>query len=999
MDGGSTTQPVEVGAAALLVERARQGDRDAFNGIVADRIEATFREVSAILGDEERAQETTRQVFLRAWRDLPRLRDPARFPAWFGRIVVDGCLAVDPAAGRGRGRRLRGLGRPVSGPARPDTGGRGPVREIQVSPAVEDVGPVAPSTANRPRGWEDPDLIARTLGSLPVRTRIVLYLHYHERLSLQATGERLSISARTVWSRLYDARRALERALRAELSADPGERLTDEAILVGFERRASRPLPRGLRLELAADISSIGQVPGWRRHSDRLLPTAWRLALIGMPAMGAVLLVALAVGQIAPQAKPSPLPAPPNGLLAFLRGGDVYLVNPDGSDARVVLHADGVPFRTVTWSPDGRQLAVGSDEAVFVLGPASLGARRVATGQLAAWSPDSRQIAVIDPAAEAADGSNTIRIVRVVDGTAIREIPTPAQSNVQVPLAWSPDGRWLAGQGGLRLVRFDVQTGLMAEIAAVETRYPSAGPAWSPDGRRIAYTTWDAPDDGSCRRSCTGTLTLVDADGGNPTRPVSKPSSQSQPAWSPDGQSIAFLDGAGSYADGGLWVVDLATRATKQQSDGPIGAFGWGADGTSLGFERRTDTDQGSTWTLARVSTDRRGEVELVPTTPDLGFAWQASAGDAEPPPFQASNAATPEPVSPEPWVSPAPASLAQPGRSDSSLVFDMTAEDATAGSCVKAVRTSPIDGKTTVVRSFCGLNLNYGQWSPDGSAYAAITDDHLDLTRPDGTTRQFIGGWTSVDTFSWSPGGQWLAVHRCPTPPVCLWSTIKSDGTQAEDLLGEPTWSSDGRYRLIRMPDGTSLFTDLERTLSTALSNPLPAGASLSNDGARAAYVKDGDVWVEAVPDGEARKVTAFDFGGASSPVWSPDGQSLAVVRSGELWIVPVDGGSPRRVGFERDSGFGLARWSPDGSRIAIDVWSQSGSARTAIVAIDGSPTVVLELAQTPTWSPDGRYLAVASVDPTGSVSQLDIVNADGTGRTAVWSGQGNNLPQAWAP
>ena len=84
-----------------LVERARAGDHDAFALLVDARVEPTFRTAMAILGNEADARDATQEIFLRAWTHMPELRDPAMFPAWLGRIVVNTCRS----AIRGRKRR------------------------------------------------------------------------------------------------------------------------------------------------------------------------------------------------------------------------------------------------------------------------------------------------------------------------------------------------------------------------------------------------------------------------------------------------------------------------------------------------------------------------------------------------------------------------------------------------------------------------------------------------------------------------------------------------------------------------------------------------------------------------------------------------------------------------------------------------------------------------------------------------------------------------------
>jgi RNA polymerase sigma-70 factor (ECF subfamily) len=77
-----------------MVNRARAGDGDAFEALVAANLASTFRTALAILGSEADARDACQEVFLKAWRELPRLRDVARFDAWLGRILVNACRSA-----------------------------------------------------------------------------------------------------------------------------------------------------------------------------------------------------------------------------------------------------------------------------------------------------------------------------------------------------------------------------------------------------------------------------------------------------------------------------------------------------------------------------------------------------------------------------------------------------------------------------------------------------------------------------------------------------------------------------------------------------------------------------------------------------------------------------------------------------------------------------------------------------------------------------------------
>ena len=103
-----------------LVERAGRGDHDAFaelaRGAVA-RLDAAAR---LILRDPELARDAVQEALVRAWRDLPGLRDPERFDAWLYRLTVNACLDL---ARRRRRRRDRGELTPIDTPAASDMSG------------------------------------------------------------------------------------------------------------------------------------------------------------------------------------------------------------------------------------------------------------------------------------------------------------------------------------------------------------------------------------------------------------------------------------------------------------------------------------------------------------------------------------------------------------------------------------------------------------------------------------------------------------------------------------------------------------------------------------------------------------------------------------------------------------------------------------------------------------------------------------------------------------
>jgi TolB protein len=105
------------------------------------------------------------------------------------------------------------------------------------------------------------------------------------------------------------------------------------------------------------------------------------------------------------------------------------------------------------------------------------------------------------------------------------------------------------------------------------TRHGGEDPAWSPDGRRIAFV-----------RVADAAIYVLNVDGSGQHRLVSASSS---PAWSPDGRRIAFVRPRGNFKYSEIWVVNAdgtqRRRLTRNTEDF---APDWSPDGRRIVFER-----------------------------------------------------------------------------------------------------------------------------------------------------------------------------------------------------------------------------------------------------------------------------------------------------------------------------------------------------------------------------------------------------------------------------
>lgn len=180
-----------------LVERAQAGDHDAFSRLVqldGDRCHAI---AIGILRDRERAQDAVQQAFMLAWRDLPQLRDPARFEPWLHRLLVRACYT--------EARRHRRW-------------------SVHVVPLSVD-GPDEPGKVDSIVSIAERDALERAFVGLSPEHRAVVLLHHHIGWTQPEVAEILGVPLGTVKSRLYYATRHLRASILAAGPATQSERM------------------------------------------------------------------------------------------------------------------------------------------------------------------------------------------------------------------------------------------------------------------------------------------------------------------------------------------------------------------------------------------------------------------------------------------------------------------------------------------------------------------------------------------------------------------------------------------------------------------------------------------------------------------------------------------------------------------------------------------------------------------------------------------------------
>jgi Tol biopolymer transport system component/imidazolonepropionase-like amidohydrolase len=480
-------------------------------------------------------------------------------------------------------------------------------------------------------------------------------------------------------------------------------------------------------------------------------------------------------------------------------------------------------------------------------------------------------------------------------------------------------------------------------------------PAWSPDGKQIAFQSY---------RDGNWHIWTVAPDGSQLAQLTAGPFDDREPCWSPDGKTIAFSSDRGGNYD--VWRMELSSRKLEQLTRDAANDFqpAWSPDGKAIAFASERSAGRGI-WLLQNMDrADKRSEVLLSRTAgAPAAPSWSPKSTQVI---YQTGDAGR---GSTELWVKPVasnepPRIVSAPGEdvfpfraawtSDSEILY-------TADGQIK--RAGLGAGQSATVAFEASVKLNR-------PAYPRRKRDF------DSTAARKVRGIVAPSV---SPDGRRVAF----TALGDLW--IAESGKKPERITSDtfvqaqPKWS----------PDGTKIIYLSDRR-------------------------GEMDIWLRDLKSGEGRLLVKT-VQGASQPAWSPDGRLIAfftgTALTARLQVYDLAAGQSRSVINQAIQPSQIS-WGPDSRKVAVPVLNpystryREGIFEVSIININGGvprrivpvPDHTLSYA---VWSPDGRTMAfvedgrlsVAPLNEKGEIAGAPRRLSDDLADAPSWTGDSKSL------
>ena len=479
-------------------------------------------------------------------------------------------------------------------------------------------------------------------------------------------------------------------------------------------------------------------------------------------------------------------------------------------------------------------------------------------------------------------------------------------------------------------------------------------PSWSPDGTKLTFQAyWDG----------NWHIYTVNSDGSNLQKITSGDFDHREPHWSPDGSSLLFSsDRNGTYD---IWSRHLITEKLTPITSGEGNEYGpaWSADGTSMVYMSEMKESE---YALMSRNTATGQETTLYTTTSKLsGASWSPDTH---------------------------------------SILFNQ--HEALEASLKR------LEVKTQEVQT--------------------LSDEGEDVF-------PFRPAWSSDSTLIYTAAGNMYQLGLDETKQKIPFSVQVSldrssyikkkrefDDVSPQVAKGivSPSISPDGKSILfVALQD---IWIQTEGKVKQLTDDPYVQIYPIwSPDGTKVAYCSDRDesfgIWLMDLTD-QSTEMVAATGSSISGMAWSPNGDKIAFTQNfgpkyGTLNILDLATGTSKPMGKGLTSSLGAPTWSPNGEIVAISVLSpystmyREGVNRVMLFHINEGPVRAqkapehwsfgVRAGDGPAWSPDGKYMAVASkgslwllpVDELGNAAGDPIEVTDELSDAPSWSGDSQTL------
>ena len=261
------------------------------------------------------------------------------------------------------------------------------------------------------------------------------------------------------------------------------------------------------------------------------------------------------------------------------------------------------PFQGVPAFGEGR-IVFSMNDGIYIMGSNGAGVELVVAPELGfrdpALSPDRESVAYLTLNAATMNRAGAVRHIK---SGAEFIIENPGRAEFSFP-AWSPDGKQIAYSDGSNIFTVTVDPVNPEFVKITHDSNHNETPSWSPDGKQIAFSS---SLDGNPNIFAIGT------DGRNRIRFTNHAGTEAHPDWSPDGEHIVFMGHRNKETSWDIYLVNTRTFIESQvtaTTDDDVEPS-WSPDGRKIAFERNSND-------VYVVNVDGTGLTNIT-NTPDKG--------------------------------------------------------------------------------------------------------------------------------------------------------------------------------------------------------------------------------------------------------------------------------------------------------------------------------------------------------------------------------------------